>query len=139
MSGLAFSNQAVNDIYDSFPKAVKKQLLLLRKLIFKLALENDAIGEIEETLKWREPSYLTHKPKSGTTIRLSPIKKDNHKIAIFVHCQTTLIADFKVIFPELDYDGSRAIIFDSRDKMPMDIIEEFLYMALTYHSRKVER
>ena len=136
MPDLAFSNQTIGDVYDSYSKAVKTQLLLLRQLIFKLAAEEDAIGKIEETLKWGEPSYLTHKPKSGTTIRLSPIKKDNHKIAIFVHCQTTLIADFKAIFPDLDYDGNRAIIFDSRDKIPVDIIEEFFYMALTYHARK---
>lgn len=31
----------------------------------------EEIGEIEETLKWVEPSYLTPKSKRGSTIRVA--------------------------------------------------------------------
>ncbi len=75
------------------------------------------MGNIDETLKWGQPAYLTHQSKSGTTLRLGvPAPK---KIALFVHCQTTLISEFQALFPdEFTYDGNRAIIFQDGCTLP---------------------
>ena len=129
-----FKNNNVKTVFDAYPVTVKKKLLFIRQLIFDIASESDDIGELEETLKWHQPGYLTSKPRSGTTIRLDYIESSQY--AIYVHCQTTLIAEFKEVYPELDYDGNRAIIFNSKNKLPLKAIKHFIYLALTYHHRK---
>ena len=53
--------------FETYPKGVKPKLMYLRNLIIEVASENPAIEEIEETLKWGEPSYLV---KKGSTIRI---------------------------------------------------------------------
>ncbi len=129
-----FNNTKIESIFDAYPRSIKKKLLTVRQIIFDIAQESDDVGEIQETVKWNQPSYLTVKPKSGTTIRLDSI--DSSEYAIFVHCQTTLIAEFKEVYPECRYDGNRAIIFDSNNKQETKIIKHFIYLALSYHSRK---
>ena len=57
----------VKDIFDNYPESVANQLINLRKLILNTALEIDGLDELEETLKWGEPSYLT---KHGSTVRM---------------------------------------------------------------------
>jgi hypothetical protein len=47
----------------------------LRMHILDAASETEGVGELEETLKWGQPSYLTKKPKSGRTIRIGREKK----------------------------------------------------------------
>lgn len=123
-------------VYQSFPTNVRKQLLTLRQMIFNLAANNNNVGQIEETLKWGVPSYLTHHPKSGTTIRLqwSPAKE---QYGIYVHCQTSLIPDFKLNHPvNLTFEKSRGVVFGEKEDFPKDTIEKFLLSALTYHSKK---
>ncbi len=132
----AFKNPEVESTFDSYPGKVREKLLYIRERIFQLAEESDEIGEIEETLKWENPSYLTYGPKSGTTIRLSELRSDGERYAVFVHCQTSLVSEFKEMYPKLTYDGNRSIIFDINHEMPLETIEHFIYLALTYHYRK---
>ncbi len=131
-----FKNKKVEKLFSAFPENKSEKLLLLRELIFCIAEEHDEIGEIDETLKWDNPSYLTHKPKSGTTIRLSQIQADEKKYAISVHCQTSLVSEFKEVYPELNYDGNRSIILAINRKLPIETVKHFIYLALTYHYRK---
>ena len=130
----SFKNESVKNSFNAYPPKIKKNLLFIRQLIFEIAAESTDIGELEETLKWGQPGYLTSKPKSGTTIRLGYSEPSEY--AIYVHCQTTLIAEFKEIYPELKYDGNRAILFDSKTKLPLKAVKHFIYLALTYHHRK---
>ncbi len=53
----AIHNPAVADVFNNYPPEMRKKLLFLRALIFETAAELD-VGEIEETLKWGEPSYI---------------------------------------------------------------------------------
>jgi hypothetical protein len=131
-----FSNKNVADTYQSYPKKIREKLLFIREMIFNIADETPNIGKIEETLKWGNPSYLTHSPKSGTTIRLAWLRSDAKKYAVSVHCQTTLVSEFKELHPELSYDGNRSIILDSQSEIPADTIRHFIISALNYHSRK---
>ncbi len=131
-----FENTDVENTFNAYPKMVKQKLLFLREIIFQIADEFDEIGKIEETLKWENPSYLTYSPKSGTTIRLSKIRANNDKCAILVHCQTSLVSEFKAIYPELEYDGNRSLIVNINNKLPLAKIKHFIFSALTYHHRK---
>ncbi len=131
-----FKSKEVKNTFSTFPKNISEKLLFLRELIFRIAEEYDEIGEINETLKWDSPSYLTNQPKSGTTIRLSNIQACENKCAISVHCQTSLVSEFKEVYPELNYDDNRSIILDINKKLPIETIKHFIYLALTYHYRK---
>lgn len=79
---------------DSYPKDVQQQLEQVRKLILMVAAENK-LGEVEETLKWGEASYLV---KGGSAIRIDWKPKDPHAIKVFFHCQTRLIKTLKEIY-----------------------------------------
>ncbi|MCF6255773.1 MAG: DUF1801 domain-containing protein [Gammaproteobacteria bacterium] len=131
-----FQNTEVENIFNAYPKSVKDKLLFFCEMIFQIADESDEIGKIEETLKWENPSYLTHLPRSGTTIRLSRVGTCNDRCAISVHCQTSLVSEFKEIYPELKYDGNRSLIVNVNDEFPLEKIRHFIYSALTYHYRK---
>ncbi len=131
-----FQNTNVENTFNAYPKIIKQKLLFLREVIFHIANEFDEIGKLEETLKWESPSYLTHSPKSGTTIRLSRVGACNDKCAISVHCQTSLVSEFKEIYPELEYDGNRSLIVNINNEFPLEKIRHFIYSALTYHYRK---
>lgn len=59
-------NSDVADKFSSYPERMRKKLMFLRQLILDTASEIDG-ADIEETLKWGEPSYVT---KAGSTIRM---------------------------------------------------------------------
>jgi len=136
LNNYEFKNLEVEKAFNAYSEKLKDRLLVLRHLIFKIAEETKEIGDIEETLKWGNPSYLTSRPKSGTTIRLSQVALSSDKYAVSVHCQTTLVAEFKEIYSNMEYDGNRSIILDINDHLPLDVVKHFIYSALTYHHRK---
>jgi hypothetical protein len=76
-------------------------LLELRRLILETAVETDGAGKIVETLKWGQPSYLTEKPKSGTTIRIAKDGSELGDIALYVSCSTSLVSEWRGLFPDL--------------------------------------
>jgi hypothetical protein len=69
-----FSGPAVDAVFGAYPKPIKAKLLALRQLIFDTAKTTKGVGALEETLKWGQPSYLTTKTKSGSTIRIDRVK-----------------------------------------------------------------
>ncbi|WP_420861082.1 DUF1801 domain-containing protein [Algirhabdus cladophorae] len=122
-------------IYDAFPADIRAALLDLRCMIFDVAAVDARIGTVQETVKWGTPAYLTHKPKSGTTIRLGQPKTGGY--AIYTHCQTPLITEFQAQFPtEFSYDGGRAILLDPLQDPSHDLLQMFISRALTYHLPK---
>lgn len=131
-----FHDAGVADTFDAYPGKLRSRLLVLREMIFRIAEGAYEIGQIEETLKWGEPSYLTHAPKTGTTIRLSDVGGHDDRYAMSVHCQTSLLADFRAVYPELKYDGDRSLVFDIAARLPRKTVEHFIFSALTYHYRK---
>lgn len=98
--------------------------------------QDNRIGPIEETLKWGEPSYLTSKTKSGTTIRLAWKAKHPELCGIYFNCQTSLVNTFRTLFPELRYEGNRAILLDAAEEIPESALNQCLEMALVYHKAK---
>jgi len=130
-------NPDVQVVFDSYPDVIREKLLHLRQLIFEVADKTDGVGTIEETLKWGQVSYLTHSPKTGTTIRIDAYQKETDKVAFFVHCQTSLVDTFQQMYPEVfDYEPKRAVIWDDLDDRQSDVLEHFIELTLTYHQRK---
>ncbi len=65
-----FQDADVERAFGSYLPKIRRQLLALRELIFRTAALIEGVGEIEESLKWGEPAYLTAKSKIGSTIRI---------------------------------------------------------------------
>jgi hypothetical protein len=131
-----FQNPEVHKVFDKCLPQNKQVLLTIRQWIFEISENSGQVGEILECLKWGEPSYVTHSPKSGTTLRLSELKSNPAEYGLFVHCQTSLVEEFRVAYPHLKYDENRGVIFESDQPIQTDVIKQFIYLALTYHSRK---
>ncbi len=136
------TDPAVAAVFDGFAEDVRPGLLRLRSLILETAAATPEVGRIEETLKWGQPSYLTPDTRAGTTIRLGVPKSGG--FAIYTNCQTSLIADFRALFPEdFIYEGNRAVHFRDGSILPTDQIRLLIRAALTYrlsgHSSRQKR
>jgi len=133
----SFSNTNVEKTFDAYPPNIRKKLLVLRELIYKVASDTPDVGPLEETLKWNEPAYLTSKSKSVSTIRIAGKKAKPSEYAIYFHCQTNLIETFRTLFPyDFRFKGNRAIIFHEQDELPKDSLFFCIAAALTYHMKK---
>ncbi len=132
-----FESPDVAAVFDSYPKDTKKPLLRLRQLIFETASSTVGVGDLQETLKWGQPSYLTTKPKTGSTIRIDRVKGGEGRYAMYFHCQTNLVSTFREIYPEaFSFEGNRSIVFDAGDSLPEAELRHCISLALTYHLRK---
>ncbi|GAB4551943.1 MAG: DUF1801 domain-containing protein [Rhizobacter sp.] len=129
-----FKSAAVEHAFEAFPPSARRKLLRLRELIFKTAAATPGVGEIEETLKWGEPAYLTSQSKSGSTVRLGWKKARPTQVAMYFNCQTTLVESFRTLFPnDFSFEGNRALVFDESDAVPTDALGHCIAAALTYH------
>ena len=127
-------NPQVELKFQTYPKEIKTKLNYLRSLIIETATENGAIKEIEETLKWGEPSYLV---KKGSTIRIDWKTKRPNQYAMYFKCTSKLVATFREVYGGIfKYEKNRAILFDINDKIPKKELKECIDLALKYHSIK---
>jgi hypothetical protein len=135
-----FANAAVARAFEAYPAPMRRQLLALRELIFRTAAATDGVGELEETLKWGEPAYLTSQTGSGSTLRIDWKKAKPTEYAMYFNCQTTLVETFKTLFPhEFVYEGRRAIVFKASEPVPADALAFCVAAALTYHRNRKGR
>lgn len=80
---------------------------------------------------------ITTESGSGTTIRLDKVKNKPGQLAVYVHCQTSLIDDFRRKHGKaLNFETNRAIHFSEAEALPIAKLREFIESALTYHLRK---
>ncbi len=123
-------NPKVKQKFNTYPAAIKTKLMYLRKLILETATEC-GIEEIEETLKWGEPSYLA---KKGSTIRMDWKPKTPDQYAMYFKCTSKLVPTFKELFGDtFTYEKNRAILFDLNEEIPEKELKACIEMALTYH------
>lgn len=126
-------NPAINQKFQTYPEHIKPKLNKLRNLIITTAKEND-IPEIEETLKWGEPSYLV---KKGSTIRIDWKAKTPNQYAMYFKCTSKLVLTFKAVFGDtFKYENNRAILFNLDDEVPEKELKTCIRLALQYHSLK---
>jgi hypothetical protein len=130
------SGRAVDAVFAAYPRPIKAKLLALRRLIFDTANATKGVGAVEEALKWGQPSYLTSESKSGSTIRIDQVKAEAARYAVYFHCQTDLVETFRELYPNLHYEGNRAILLDADDRLPEAELRHCVGLALTYHLRK---
>ena len=96
--------------------------------------EIEEIEELEETLKWGEPSYLT---KYGSTIRIAWKAKNPNQYAMYFKCTSKLVPTFKILYKNaFNFEGNRAIIFKFEDNIPPTELKKCIAAALTYHKVK---
>ncbi len=127
-------NPKVASVFNKHPEPMRKYLLALRQLILDTASETEGVEQLEETLKWSEPSYLT---KKGSTIRINSKKSDAGQYAIYFNCKTILVETFREIYRDtFCFEDNRAIVFDIYDEIPTEELKHCISLALTYHERK---
>ena len=127
-------NPKVKIKFDSYPKGYDTKLHYLRDLIIETAKEIGSIEEIEETLKWGEPSYLV---KNGSTIRIDWKSKTPDQYAMYFKCTSKLVPTFKELYGDtFNYENNRAILFSLDSKIPETELKSCIKMALTYHKIK---
>ena len=127
------TNPKVETIFSNYPKHVSNKMLILRNLIIETANEI-GITQLEETLKWNEPSYLT---KNGSTIRIDWKSKTPEQYGMYFQCTSRLIPTFKTIHKNaFEFEGNRAIVFQLDKDIPVAPLKSCIKTALTYHNVK---
>ena len=126
-------DKAVKDRFEEYPENARVRLVELRELILKISLDLQ-LGEVEESLKWGEPSYSV---KTGSPIRIDWKLKTPNNYYLYFHCQTKLVDTFRELHGDvLRFQGNRAIELRLSDPLPEPEIKHCLELALTYHQRK---
>jgi Domain of unknown function (DU1801) len=124
-------------VLNDHPKPMKDALLSLRKLVLKTAQETEGVGPIEEALKWGQLSFLTRESGSGSTIRIDALRDDPTKYAMYFHCQSGLVGDFRNLYStQLKFIGERSIEFSLGETLPIAELKHCIALALTHHLRK---
>lgn len=131
-----FADRAVAAVFKAYPANLRRRLMTLRELVFETAARAEGVGALTEALKWGQPSFLTEETGSGTTVRIDQLKKSDG-YAIYFHCQSGLVGQFKELYPDtFRYEGKRAIVFGAKDRVPMKALRHCIGLALTHHLRK---
>jgi uncharacterized protein DUF1801 len=131
------ANSEVAAVFSSYPKTIRARLMFLRQLVFDTAAETQGVGELEETLKWGEPSYLTPQTRSGSTVRIDWKKNQAEQYAMYFKCTANLVVAFRERFPTtFRYGENRSIIFDINEDIPVEELKSCIALALTYHLNK---
>ena len=134
MAQPSFHDEAVREKFDSYPEPVKSRLLELRTIIFDVHSGLPKGGTLVETLKWGQLSYLTEKPKTGSTLRIDA--SDEGSLSLYFICTTTLVDDFRSLYgDELTFVGNRELRLGS-DEFPVDQLRHCIAETFTYNLRK---
>jgi hypothetical protein len=131
-----FKNASVAAKFESYPPVVRRKLLALRELVFRTARSHPEVGELEETLKWGEPAYVT-KNGAGSTVRMDWKARVPDRYAMYFHCQTDLVESFRSMFPnDFRFEGNRALVFEVAKRVPLDALSVCIAASLTYHLKR---
>ena len=124
----------LEEVFKNYPNFVRPQLEYLRTLIRKTAEETEGVTQLEETLKWNEPSFIT---KIGSTFRIDWKEKHAKQYAIYFQCSSRLIDTFRLVFNDVfNFEGKRAIIFRIDQEIPETELKQCIRTALTYYKVK---
>lgn len=126
-----------DSVMAGYPPKLRPTMKKLCKMARQVAKSNPDVGELVETLKWGQPSFLPKKPKIGTTVRMDVVSEDPARVALYFHCQTSLVETFRELYPDtLHFEGNRAIVLDATKPLPEPELRHCIEMALTYHKAK---
>ncbi len=120
--------------FQSYPDHIRKRLLFLRGLIIETASAIDDVGELEETVKWGEPSYVS---RIGSTIRIDWKEKQPDQYAMYFNCQTKLVDTFKELYRNVfTFEGNRAIVFHDDESIAVEELRQCITLSLRYRKIK---
>ena len=118
----------------SYPDFVREKMKFLRELVIEVAIEIPEITDLEETLKWGEPSFLN---KNGSTLRIDWKKKTPNQYQMYFKCTSRLVETFKMVFGDLFiYEKNRAILFQLDQEIPVNELKKCINATLMYHKVK---
>lgn len=135
-----FASAEVAAAFEAYPPKLRAKLLALRTLILETAASTEGVGEVEEALRWGEPSYLTSQSRSGTTVRLGLVRGTDDQYAMYVNCQTTLLDTYRALYSDrLSFLGDRGIVLSLDQAVPTDELAHCVALAMRYHADKKRR
>ena len=118
----------------SYPDFVRDKMQFLRELVLETAQEIPEVTNLEETLKWGEPSFLN---KNGSTLRMDWKEKIPNHYQMYFNCTSRLVETFKLVFGDLfEYEKNRAIIFQLDQEIPVTEWKKCIKATLVYHKVK---
>lgn len=124
-------------VFDGCPGKLRPYVLNLRRMILETAEQTGGVGNVDETLRWGEPSYITAESRSGSTIRIGWKASNPDQYGLYFHCGTKLVDTFREIFGDkFSYDGNRAILFHVGEVVPEAELRHCIALGLTYHRVK---
>jgi len=128
------SSPEVANCLAAYPPEARMQIDKMRVLILETAEQMGSIDELEETLKWGEPSYIS---KYGSTLRIAWSSKRPDQVGMYFKCTSKLVETFKTLCPtDFRFEGNRAIIFSLNEKIPLRQLRPFVRTCLAYHGLK---
>jgi hypothetical protein len=128
------TNPEVEKVFANYPDFVQGKMQKLRALVIETAEEISGLTDLEETLKWGEPSFVT---KNGSPLRMDWKEKTPDQYAIYFQCTSRIVDTFRLVFDhKFQYEGNRAIIFQLNQKIPIEELKECIRAALIYHKVK---
>lgn len=124
----------MDEIFAHYPDNVRDKMQFLRALVIQTAEETAHIDQLEETLKWGEPSYIT---KHGSTLRMDWKEKSPNQYAMYFKCTSRLVNTFRMVYDrKFQFEGNRAIVFHLNEKIPEQELKECIKATLLYHKVK---
>ena len=121
-------------VFANYPDFVRDKLQFLRELVLETAEEIPEIKNLEETLKWGEPSFVN---KNGSTLRMDWKKKTPNQYHMYFKCTSRLVETFRIVFGDFfDYEKNRAIIFQLDQEVPVQELKQCIKATLIYHKVK---
>ena len=134
-----FSNPTVKAVFEAYPQMLQTPLSELRDHILDVGKAMPGVGPVDEMLRWGQPAYRPRRPKTGVTIRIDALKTQSDGYALFVPRQTSLVAEFRELYPKkFAFDGDRAIRFTAGDAVPVEPLKHCIALAFTYFARRGE-
>ncbi len=128
------TNPKFEEKFSAYPTHIREKMEFLRKLVIETAEESESIDQLEETLKWGEPSFVT---KHGSTLRMDWKTNTPDQYAMYFQCTSRLVSIFRIVFEhKFQFEGNRAIVFPLKQNIPVLELKECIKAALTYHKVK---
>ncbi|GLR19516.1 DUF1801 domain-containing protein [Portibacter lacus] len=128
------SDPSVKEKFENYPEHIRPKMENLRRIVLETAQEIETIKDVEETLKWGEPSYLV---KKGSTVRMDYKEKKPDQYAVYFKCTSLIVPTIKEIYGDLfNYETTRAIVFGLDEEVPEEALKTCIGFALKYHTIK---
>ncbi len=136
-SGTGFRDKTIRKVFENHDEPVLERLLELRELIIDEAGRHPEIGELQETLKWGQASYLPARSRVGTTLRIDGSRKHPGRVGLYFNCNTLLADDYRQLYPGIfEFEGNRAILLEVNGAFDEKALRHCIALAFTYHLNK---